>query len=91
MTYDRQTFERAWANRPWITDEESDKDRAWRWWTSALESGQSRAIRPEEQIEEILISAVPSLGFFGARELAQQLTEIPGDLSDGLPHLNRNE
>jgi hypothetical protein len=25
-------FERAWAKRPWIMEEETDKDRAWRWW-----------------------------------------------------------
>ena len=35
-TDQRKAFEAAWAKRPWITEEESDKDRAWRWWRAAL-------------------------------------------------------
>lgn len=31
-----ERFEKAWAKRPWITEDESDKDRAWRWWQAAL-------------------------------------------------------
>lgn len=33
---ERDRFERAWAKRPWLTEDESDKDRAWRWWQAAL-------------------------------------------------------
>jgi hypothetical protein len=29
---EREEFERAWNNRAWILEKESDKDRAWRWW-----------------------------------------------------------
>lgn len=29
---EQKEFDRAWNARPWITDEETDKDRAWRWW-----------------------------------------------------------
>jgi hypothetical protein len=47
MSHDRQAFERAWAKRPWIAEEESDKDRAWRWWVAALESGQPRLSGPQ--------------------------------------------
>lgn len=36
MTDMRKSFEAAWAKRPWITETESDKDRAWRWWQAAL-------------------------------------------------------
>ena len=35
MMTERDRFETAWANRPW-TEDESDKDRAWRWWQAAL-------------------------------------------------------
>jgi len=33
---ERERFEDAWSKRPWIIDDESDKDRAWRWWQAAL-------------------------------------------------------
>jgi hypothetical protein len=33
---ERERFERAWNKRPWIIEDESDKDRAWRWWQAAL-------------------------------------------------------
>lgn len=29
----RAAFEKVWANRPWLTYEETDKDRAFRWWS----------------------------------------------------------
>lgn len=35
---DRERFEKAWANRPWLVEEESGKDRAWRWWQAAIAS-----------------------------------------------------
>lgn len=28
----REAFEHDWNNRPWLTEEESDKERAFRWW-----------------------------------------------------------
>lgn len=34
-------FLKAWNARPWLAEEESDKERAWRWWQAAL------AARPE--------------------------------------------
>lgn len=34
----REAFEAAWNKRPWLTEEESDKDRAWRWWQAAIAS-----------------------------------------------------
>lgn len=33
---ERERFEKAWAKRPWVIEEETDKDRAWRWWQAAL-------------------------------------------------------
>lgn len=33
---ERERFEKAWAKRPWIMEDESDKDRAWCWWQAAL-------------------------------------------------------
>jgi len=29
---EQKEFDRAWNARPWVTEEEADKDRAWRWW-----------------------------------------------------------
>jgi hypothetical protein len=29
---EQREFDKAWNARPWITEEEADKDRAWRWW-----------------------------------------------------------
>jgi hypothetical protein len=49
VSHDRQAFELAWSNRPWIAEDESDKDRAWRWWVAALESAQPRLSSPQEQ------------------------------------------
>lgn len=34
---ERAEFEKAWAKRPWLLEEESDKDRAWRWWMTRAE------------------------------------------------------
>lgn len=31
-------FLNAWNVRPWLLEEESDKDRAWRWWQAAIAS-----------------------------------------------------
>ena len=39
---ERERFEAAWNKRPWIVEEESDKDRAWRWWQAALEPTEAR-------------------------------------------------
>jgi hypothetical protein len=38
---ERERFEKAWAKRPWLLEDETDKDRAWRWWQAALASSES--------------------------------------------------
>lgn len=38
----RAEFEKVWAKRPWLTYEESDKDRAFRWWSEAIRSARDR-------------------------------------------------
>ena len=35
----KDNFEKAWAKRPWLNEEETDKDRAFRWWSAALALG----------------------------------------------------
>lgn len=35
-------FLKAWSTRPWLLEQESDKDRAWRWWQTALASQEER-------------------------------------------------
>lgn len=57
---ERQAFEAAWSKRPWIAEEESDKDRAWRWW-------QVRAAIPDP--------AQPSAGSGSAMLTARALVE----------------
>lgn len=37
----RAEFEKVWAKRPWLTYEESDKDRAFRWWSEAIRSARN--------------------------------------------------
>lgn len=43
---ERERFEKAWAERPWIVEDETDKDRAWRWWQAALASEEPRLNLP---------------------------------------------
>ena len=39
MGQTKDNFEKAWAKRPWLNEEETDKDRAFRWWCAALAPG----------------------------------------------------
>lgn len=43
---ERERFEATWNKRPWLVDDESDKDRAWRWWRAALEPSEGRRDLP---------------------------------------------
>lgn len=43
---ERERFEKAWAKRPWIVEDESDKDRAWRWWQTALATEEPAHVLP---------------------------------------------
>jgi hypothetical protein len=46
----REKFDEAWAKRPWITEDESDKDRAWRWWQAGFEAAVAQ--RAAEDLED---------------------------------------
>jgi hypothetical protein len=48
----RAAFEKDWNNRPWLTEEESDKDRAFRWWQAGSSAAVLSALpgRDEEEV-----------------------------------------
>lgn len=46
---ERERFEAAWNKRPWLVEEESDKDRAWRWWQAAMQPHEVRNDLPSHE------------------------------------------